>query len=73
MFMAEHGSNSPKVVFVTAHALSSYRDECLDAGATQFLTKPCSLKSVDECFLKLFADPARRRDSISSMVMHGFV
>ena len=39
-----------KVIFVTAHATTDYEDDCLEAGAIDFLTKPCNLESVSRCF-----------------------
>ena len=36
----------PKVIFVTAHALENYEQECYKAGAAAFLTKPCHIDSV---------------------------
>jgi signal transduction histidine kinase len=49
----EGGHPNAKVVFVTAHASSSYEAECTDAGGVDFLSKPFKLRDVDECFQKL--------------------
>ena len=38
--------NRPKVIFVTAHALQNYKEECYKAGAAGFLAKPCKIDSV---------------------------
>jgi len=47
-----------KIAFVTAHALNQYEEECYAAGATEFLTKPCNVKSVDNCFQRLMKKAA---------------
>ena len=43
------GHPKPKIVFVTAHVLDSFEDDCFKAGATAFLAKPCNLKGVKDC------------------------
>lgn len=51
----EAGSHpKAKIVFVTAHALDSFKAECLAAGAVGFLTKPCSIQSIGDSLLDLF-------------------
>lgn len=47
------GHDHPRVVFVTAHAASSYEDECRKAGGVAFLTKPVNLRALESCFHKL--------------------
>jgi two-component system, sensor histidine kinase and response regulator len=37
-----------KIIFLTALASDSFKDECFAAGAIGFLTKPCNLKRVEE-------------------------
>ena len=36
----------PKIVFLTAHALSSFQDQAADAGANCFLSKPYNLEDI---------------------------
>ena len=38
----------PEAIFVTAHALGSYEQECYKAGAAGFLSKPCDIQSVKQ-------------------------
>ena len=45
----------PKVIFVTAHALGSYENECYRAGAAGFLSKPCDINSVKDVLTKTMA------------------
>lgn len=44
---AEH-SRAP-IVFLTAHVTGEMKRECLDAGAVDFLSKPCNIKEVTKC------------------------
>jgi len=56
------GLPRPKVIFVTAHALNTYEDKCYEAGADDFLSKPCSLSTVDLCFQRAFEKGALRQN-----------
>jgi CheY-like chemotaxis protein len=47
------GHPKARVVFVTAHASSSFEAECLKAGAVSYLTKPCTIRMVEDCLQKL--------------------
>jgi two-component system sensor histidine kinase/response regulator len=47
------GHPKAKVVFVTAHASSLFEAECLKAGAVSYLTKPCTIHTVEDCLQKL--------------------
>lgn len=38
-----------KVVFVTAHVSSSFRELCLENGAVDYLPKPCHIDDVRKC------------------------
>ena len=40
----------PKVVFVTGHKKSDFGITCHKAGATSFISKPCKLVDMKECF-----------------------
>jgi len=37
-----------QVIFVTAHVSKDFEKQCREAGAVDFLSKPCNLKMVDE-------------------------
>jgi signal transduction histidine kinase/CheY-like chemotaxis protein len=47
------GHPNARVVFVTAHASSSYVEECTKAGGIAFLPKPFNLRDVEKCFQNL--------------------
>lgn len=40
--------DAPPVVFVTAHVFPSFHQECAAAGAFSFISKPYSLKDIDD-------------------------
>ena len=48
----EEGHPSPPVIFVTAHVSKDFEQQCRDAGAVDFLSKPCSLTLVEECLAR---------------------
>jgi signal transduction histidine kinase/CheY-like chemotaxis protein len=39
----------PKIVFVTANASPSMKNECFEAGAHGFLSKPFNLRDIEKC------------------------
>jgi signal transduction histidine kinase/CheY-like chemotaxis protein len=43
------GHPNAKVIFVTAHASSSYEAECAEAGGVDFLSKPFNLRDIETC------------------------
>jgi CheY-like chemotaxis protein/anti-sigma regulatory factor (Ser/Thr protein kinase) len=43
---AERGSEPTPVLAITAHAIQEYRDRCLDAGCTGYLTKPVGMQTL---------------------------
>lgn len=47
------GHPKARVIFVTAHASSSYEEECTKAGGIDFLPKPFNLRDVEKCFQNL--------------------
>jgi CheY-like chemotaxis protein len=47
-----------KVVFVTAHAMNTVESKCAEAGGVDFVTKPCSLQSIDDCFKRVLSTTA---------------
>ena len=47
------GHSKAKVVFVTAHVSGSFEEECLNAGAVAFLSKPCNISDVEKCLQSL--------------------
>jgi len=55
---------SPKVVFVTAHALSSFELMAMSAGADGFISKPFNLSIIRDHLLKLFDEPEDRSTPI---------
>jgi CheY-like chemotaxis protein len=46
----------PKVVFVTAHAEPYYEQECYNAGAVAFITKPYSVHDIETLMHRLFVE-----------------
>ena len=40
------------VIFVTAHVSHDFKNQCIAAGAVDFLSKPCKLTRVDECLAR---------------------
>jgi len=52
------GHAKPKIVFVTAHASTSFQSQCLESGAAGYLAKPYSIRDLDRCFRGLSA-PAK--------------
>jgi CheY-like chemotaxis protein len=47
------GHPNPKVLFVTAHALNSYKSECVKAGGSGFLAKPFNVRQIEKSFQRL--------------------
>ena len=52
--VARHAGDHPiaPVIFVTAHVSEDFEAQCRAAGAVDFLSKPCTLKLVDECLAR---------------------
>jgi CheY-like chemotaxis protein len=46
---------TPKIVFVTAHAMNSFKNQCISAGGTEFLPKPFNIKDIEKLFQRLYA------------------
>jgi CheY-like chemotaxis protein len=46
LYATENPVASPKVVFVSAHALSEYNCQALEAGADGFIAKPYKISSI---------------------------
>jgi len=42
-----------RIVFVTAHGLNQFEKECINAGADDFLTKPCKLEHLGARFERM--------------------
>lgn len=54
----DHLSTTPnkkfaKVIFVTAHALDNFKNECMEAGGSDFLSKPYRIQDVEQCLQRL--------------------
>ena len=43
----------PLIVFVTANASQSYKNDCLKAGGWDFLPKPFNLQDIASCLQKV--------------------
>lgn len=50
------GHARAQVIFVTAHVQDAIKEDCLRAGASGYLAKPCTLARVKEC-LESFTAP----------------
>ena len=59
----------PRIFFVTAHASKEFENECFAAGASGFLSKPCSLQELERCFQQVHtlmeADLSVKRNDLS--------
>jgi len=42
-----------RIIFLTAHVTCDMKEECMDAGAIAFLTKPCKVDEVRKCLRDL--------------------
>jgi two-component system, sensor histidine kinase and response regulator len=42
-----------QIIFLTAHVSDAFENECYKAGATSYLSKPCSIDSIGQCFRNL--------------------
>ena len=43
----------PKIIFLSAHVMDDYQTMCMENGATDYMTKPCTLKGLQEMLEKL--------------------
>jgi len=43
-----------KIIFITAHALLDFQDQCFEAGGIEFVAKPCSIGSIDQCLKRIY-------------------
>jgi signal transduction histidine kinase/CheY-like chemotaxis protein len=50
----EGGHPNASVIFVTAHASSSYELECAKAGGVDYLSKPFNLRDIEKCLERLY-------------------
>ena len=55
--IAKRQGGHPKatVAFVTAHASEAFEEECRKAGASDFISKPFSIRDIERCLQKLHA------------------
>jgi CheY-like chemotaxis protein len=44
------GEVTPKVIFVTAHALDVFRQQAMDAGGSGFISKPFNFQQIQDLF-----------------------
>jgi CheY-like chemotaxis protein len=49
----ENGQSHPKVIFLTAHALSDYRKQAAAAGGDGFISKPYTIDIIKDAILDL--------------------
>ncbi len=47
----ENGRPKPKIIFVTAHAAGDYEEECMNAGASGFITKPFNMNEITNALM----------------------
>lgn len=57
----------PKVVFLTAHALSDYQAKAADAGGDGFISKPFKMDLIKELLLELQLGSAKAEDSFQNL------
>jgi len=48
------GHTRARIIFITAHALLDFQDQCFKAGGIEFVEKPCSMDSIDQCFKRIY-------------------
>jgi len=48
------GHERARIIFVTAHALLDFQGQCFKAGGIEFVAKPCSMDSIDQCFKRIY-------------------
>jgi signal transduction histidine kinase/FixJ family two-component response regulator len=53
--LRQGGHPKAKVVFVTAQVSQSFKVECRVAGAVGFISKPCKIRDIENCFQRLHA------------------
>jgi CheY-like chemotaxis protein len=51
---SNHSHSVATVVFVTAQVSVSFEAECYEAGASDFISKPCNNQSVGACLQQLY-------------------
>jgi len=56
----------PTIIFVSAHAIRDFEDQCYEAGGYDFVSKPCSVRSIDQCFQRIYEKDATLFDSSKS-------
>ena len=61
------GADRPWITALTAGAMKENRDECIEAGVDDFLTKPINVQEL-EAALKRCYDGLHRRSSLPSFV-----
>lgn len=62
-----HSHPKAKVIFVTAHVSDSFKSECLEIGAVDYLAKPCKIHGVKKCLEDVAAQCRRSQTQNMSL------
>jgi signal transduction histidine kinase/DNA-binding response OmpR family regulator len=64
------GTNRPWITALTAGAMKENRDECLDAGVDDFLTKPINVQELEQALKRCFDSQTERAHPDSRFSEH---
>jgi len=55
------GHKRARIIFITAHALLDFQDQCFKAGGIEFVAKPCSMDAINQCFKRIYLRDKMRK------------